>query len=143
MKILIDADGSPVRHIVEELAEKYHIELIIVCNIHHAILSAYGKVITVDSGNDITDQEIIKRTQENDLIITQDYGLASILLLKKAYVLNQDGWFYTNDNIDTLLLQRHLSQKMRKANRRHGQIAKRIEETNHLFKKVLEDFLNK
>ena len=141
MKILIDADASPVRNITTESAKKYSIELVIVCNIHHMINTDYGKVITVDSGQDVADHKIIKLTKKNDLVITQDYGLASLALLKGANVLHQNGWFYTNDNIETLLLQRHLSQKMRKAKKRHGHISKRKEKDDQKFKKVLNDFL--
>ncbi len=141
MKILIDADASPVRNITTELAKIYHIDLIIVCNVHHMINTDYGKVITVDSGSDVADHEIVNLTKKGDLVITQDYGLASLILLKGAYVLHQDGWFYTADNIDTLLLQRHLSQKMRKAKKRHGHISKRKESDNQKFKEKLEIFL--
>ncbi|MFW5794355.1 MAG: YaiI/YqxD family protein [Bacillota bacterium] len=143
MKILIDADASPVRDISIELAKKYSVELIIVCNVHHMINTDYGKVITVDSGKDVVDHEIIKLTKKDDLIITQDYGLASLALLKGANVLHQDGWFYTEDNIETLLLQRHLSQKMRQSKRRHGHISKRKESDNQKFKEALEKFLNR
>jgi len=141
MKILIDADASPVRNITTELAKEYGVDLIIVCNVHHMIQTDYGKVITVDAGSDVADHEIVRLTQKNDLVITQDYGLASLILLKGAFALHQDGWFYTGDNIDTLLLQRHLSQKMRKAKKRHGHIKKRTESDNEKFKETLNKFL--
>lgn len=141
MKILIDADASPVRMITTELAKAYNIDLIIVCNVHHMIQTNYGKVITVDAGSDVADHEIVRLTTKGDLVVTQDYGLASLILLKGGYALHQDGWFYTADNIDTLLLQRHLSQKMRKARKRNGHIKKRTESDNEKFKETLENFL--
>ncbi|MDA3931753.1 MAG: YaiI/YqxD family protein [Tenericutes bacterium] len=142
MKILIDADASPVRSITTELAKEYKVDLIIVCNVHHMIQTNYGQVITVDAGNDVADHEIVRLTQKGDLVVTQDYGLASLILLKGAYALHQDGWFYTADNIDTLLLQRHLNQKMRKAKKRYGHISKRKESDNVKFKETLDGFLN-
>ncbi|MFP4478924.1 MAG: YaiI/YqxD family protein [Candidatus Izemoplasmatales bacterium] len=141
MKILIDADASPVRKITSELAKEYNIDLVIVCNVHHMIQTDYGRVVTVDAGSDVADHEIVRLTNKGDLVITQDYGLASLILLKGAYALHQDGWFYTADNIDTLLLQRHLSQKMRKARKRNGHIKKRTESDNEKFRKTLERFL--
>ncbi len=141
MKILIDADASPVRSIVTELCKKYQLGLVIVCNVHHQIETDYGQVITVDSGRDMADHEIIKLTEKNDLIITQDYGLASLILLKKAYAMHHDGWFYTNDNIDMLLLQRQIGQKMRQAKKRHGHISKRKASDDLKFKEVLEKFI--
>ncbi|MGM0436327.1 MAG: YaiI/YqxD family protein [Bacillota bacterium] len=141
MKILLDADGSPVRDIVVELAKTYNVSLVMVSNIHHEINETYGTHIQVDSGADVADHEILKRTEEGDLVVTQDYGLASLVLGKKAYALHQDGWFYTDENIDMLLFQRHMGAKMRKANKRYGHTNKRKKEDNTRFKKVLEDLL--
>jgi hypothetical protein len=142
MKILIDADGCPVRQITEEIAKEYHIPVVIVSNIHHQIKSDDALVITVDSGRDMADHEILKRTSKNDLIITQDYGLASLILMKNAYALHQDGWFYTENNIDMLLMQRQIGQKMRQAKKRYKHIPKRKEEDDLLFSKTLRKFLD-
>jgi uncharacterized protein YaiI (UPF0178 family) len=142
MKILIDADGCPVRQITEEIAKEYHIPVVIVSNIHHQIKSDDALVITVDSGRDMADHEILKRTSKNDLIITQDYGLASLILMKNAYALHQDGWFYTENNIDMLLMQRQIGQKMRQAKKRYKHIPKRKGEDDLLFSKTLRKFLD-
>lgn len=142
MKILIDADGCPVRQITEEIAKEKQIPVVIVSNIHHQIKSDDALVITVDSGRDMADHEILKRTNKDDLVITQDYGLASLVLMKKAYALHQDGWFYTENNIDMLLLQRQIGQKMRQAKKRYKHIPKRKEEDDLLFSKTLRKFLD-
>ncbi len=141
MKILLDADGSPVRDIVVELAKTYNVSLIMISNIHHEINETYGTHIQVDSGADVADHEILKRTEEGDLVVTQDYGLASLVLGKKAYALHQDGWFYTDENINMLLFQRHMGAKMRKANKRYGHTSKRKKEDNFRFKKTLDIYL--
>ena len=141
MKIIIDADASPVRSITTQLAREYKIELVIVSNVHHMIESDYGEVIRVDSGNDVADHEIVKICQKGDLVVTQDYGLASLILLKGAYAIHHNGWFYTQDNIDMLLLQRQIGQKMRKAKKRYGHIPKRKASDDDLFKEKLEDFI--
>ncbi len=142
MKILLDADGSPVRKYVVSIAEKHQIDLVIVSNIHHMIDEPYGDVVTVDDAHDQADHEIIKRTQKGDLVITQDYGLASLVLAKKAYAMHQDGWFFTHANIDHLLMTRHLNQKMRRARKRTKNMKKRKQETNDIFIKALERFLS-
>jgi uncharacterized protein YaiI (UPF0178 family) len=141
MKILIDADASPVRNIAVEIAREYQIPVIIVSNYHHQISSDYAKVIKVDAGRDMADNEIIKQTQAGDLVITQDYGLASIILMKKAYALHQDGWFYTENNIDMLLMQRQIGQKMRRSNHRYGHTPKRKDSDDLKFKDQLIDFI--
>lgn len=141
MKILIDADASPVRKIVVECAMKYQIELIMVSNINHEINEPYGLVYTVDQGQDSADHLIVSLTNKNDLVVTQDYGLAALILAKGAKAIHQDGWFFTNDNIDQLLMSRHLNQKMRKVNKRPKPIPKRQKNQDETFKRALMIYL--
>ncbi|MFP4287008.1 MAG: YaiI/YqxD family protein [Candidatus Izemoplasmataceae bacterium] len=141
MKIIIDADASPVRKIVVEIAKKYEIELIMVSNINHEIAESYGRVYTVDQGQDSADHLIVSLTNKNDLVVTQDYGLAALVLAKGAQAIHQDGWFFTNDNIDQLLMSRHLNQKLRKVNKRIKPIPKRQKKQDEEFKITLERYL--
>jgi len=143
MKIIVDADASPVLHIVIELAKAYQVELLIVSDLNHQLKSDYGTIKVVDTGHDIADHEIMGQTQKGDLVVTQDYGLASLVLLKGAFVLHQNGWFYTTKNIDMLLMQRQMHQKMRKASKRFTHIPKRTKDMDHQFRLALEDWLKK
>jgi uncharacterized protein YaiI (UPF0178 family) len=143
MKILIDADGSPVRELTIQIAKTYQLEVIVVCNYHHQITSEYAKVVTVDSGRDMADYEIVQRIEKGDLVVTQDYGLASLVIMKNGFALHQNGWFYTKHNIDMLLLQRQISQKVRKSKKRVSHIPKRKESDNVEFEKTLVDFIRK
>lgn len=113
MKILLDADASPVLNIIEELAEEYNLKLLIVKNYNHNILSDYGEVITVDNIKEAADFYIVNHTDEGDIVITQDYGLAAMVIGKNAYVVNQYGFIIDNNNIDTLLSQRHINKELR------------------------------
>ncbi|QLY40383.1 YaiI/YqxD family protein [Hujiaoplasma nucleasis] len=141
MKILIDADASPVKNIIIQVAKKYQIPVIIVSNYNHRMTSDYARIITIDEGRDMADHEIINHTLPGDLVVTQDYGLASLVLMKKADCLHQNGWFYTNDNIDGLLMQRQISQKIRRSKQRNTHIAKRTEKDNDVFEKKLDEYL--
>lgn len=141
MKILIDADGSPVRKIVVRLAKKYQIRLLIISNVNHDIDEDYGDHIMVDSGFDQADHEIIKHLEKGDLVITQDYGLASLVLAKKGLALHQNGWFYRDETIDALLQKRYFNQQMRKIKKRPPHIPKRSVEDNIKFEKALENYL--
>src|SRR5690554_3415506 len=122
MKIYVDADGSPVVDITTNIAMEYNIELIIVKNYAHDIYNDYATIISVDIGKDSADQYILNHAQENDLVITQDYGLAALLLSKQVKVINQNGLVYNNDNIDSLLNRRFLNAKARSQNKRHPNI---------------------
>lgn len=141
MKIFIDADGSPVVDITTNIATEYNIELIIVKNYAHDIYNDYATIISVDIGKDSADQFIVNHAQENDLVITQDYGLAALLLSKQVKVINQNGLIYNNDNIDSLLNRRFLNAKARSQNKRHSNIKKRSSLDDENFSKTLNSII--
>jgi hypothetical protein len=69
----------------------------------------------------------------DDVVVTQDFGLAAMVLGKGARVINQNGMEYTNDNIDRLLMERHIGAKVRKSGGRTKGPAKRTKEDNERF----------
>ncbi len=78
----------------------------------------------------------MKLASKGDLVITQDYGLASLALAKGCLVMHHEGLeMYTNKNIDDLLQTRYLSAQARKA-------GKRTKVGNHLRKKIKIFFVN-
>lgn len=114
MKIYIDADGCPVKNIAVNICKKNKIEAIIVADTAHYFKDDYAKVITVPQGSDSADYAIVNMIQENDIVITQDYGLAALVLAKKGRAINQSGLIYTNVNIDYLLASRYLNEQARR-----------------------------
>lgn len=77
--------------------------------------------------------------------MTQDYGVAAMVLGKGACAIHQSGRWYTEENIDRLLMERHLSKKARRLSGRHylkGQ-AKRTEEDDRRFEKSLRELIEK
>lgn len=118
MKIIIDADACPVVDIAVNTAKERGIPCIIVCDNTHSIERNGAKTIVVDKGADSADCKIANLTEKGDVVITQDYGLAALILGKGAKALNQNGLIYTNDNIDNLLFTRHVSRKERMAGNR-------------------------
>ncbi|PKM76480.1 MAG: YaiI/YqxD family protein [Firmicutes bacterium HGW-Firmicutes-15] len=142
MKILVDADACPVKDIIEKVAKKYRLELVLVSNINHLIESAYGEVVVVDGASQAADMAIINRTLTGDIVITQDYGLASIALAKGGLALHPLGKQYTEDNIDGLLMQRYINNKVRKAGGRIHGPHKRIAADNSLFEERLTAIIN-
>ena len=116
MKIMVDADACPVKELIINCARKHALEVIMVCDVAHMLFynEDFVKTVTVDQGADSADLAIANRTQAGDICITQDYGLASLLLAKNATVLHHNGFFYTQENIDRMLFERHLSREMRR-----------------------------
>ena len=84
MRILVDGDACPVKSIIIEIAKKYHIEVIIFASTDHYININYAKIIKVAPGRDSVDLVLINSSKENDIIITNDYGLASLALSKRT-----------------------------------------------------------
>lgn len=133
MKIIIDADASPVISIVENIAAKHHIEVILVCDHTHNI-NSNNQVIYVDKGHDSADFKIINLTKKHDIVITQDYALASLCLDKDAIVIHNNGFIIDKNNIDTLLQTRYINQKARKMNKKIPNIKKRSSDDDNNFK---------
>ena len=128
MKIIIDGDACPSISIIENIAKKYNIEVLIFCDINHYIKSDYSEVKVVDSGFQSVDMYVVNTVKNSDIVITQDYGVAAMCLPKKAYVLNPKGYIYTEKNIDRLLEERHMSQKIRRGGGRTTNPRKRTKE---------------
>lgn len=141
MKLWIDADGCPVVNITVQLSKKFHIPCTIVCDTAHQFQMDDAQVITVDKGSDSADYAIVNRITADDLVITQDFGLASMCLARGARVLHQDGWEYTQYNIDALLLQRHESHKYRTSGKRMKGPKKRTPDQDKAFAAVLQTVL--
>ena len=112
MRILIDADGCPVVNETIKVAHKFNLESIIFCDTSHNFDEKNIKVIVVSKGIDAVDFAILNNIEKGDIVITQDYGLASLVLSRNSYAINQSGMVYTNENIDELLYSRYISKKM-------------------------------
>lgn len=119
MRIYVDADACPVVKIVENIAMEYGIPVILLCDTNHIINSEYSEVIIVGAGADAVDFKLISLCNKGDIVVSQDYGVAAMALGKQAYAIHQSGKWYTNENIDQLLLERHLAKKARRSNSRN------------------------
>jgi len=143
IRILIDADSCPVIDLTEEISEEYKIEVLIFVDYDHQLDSDYGKIIKMDTENQSVDMEIVNRSQSGDIVITQDYGLAALVLGRGVYVLNFYGKEYTEHNIDNLLMRRHHNAKMRRAGKRHPSHSKRTQKDDSKYKKGLIEIIER
>lgn len=118
MNILVDADACPVQTEIINIASKYELPVTLVKSYAHYStepLPEHVSVVYVDKGAEMADFKIVQLANQTDLVITQDYGLASMALGKKCYVVHHTGFMYTSKNIDTLLSRRHANQVARRA----------------------------
>lgn len=143
MKILIDADGCPVTDITVKEGVKRGIEVIIFSDTSHEFRRSDALCITVDKGADSADFVIANRAEAGDIAVTQDYGLASMCLAKGAYVIRQDGFLYTAENIDFLLADRYEAKKAIRSGKRIKGPKKRTSADDEAYKKALGELLDK
>lgn len=145
MEIFVDADACPVVGIVEDIAEKYKVSVTLLCDTNHVISSKYSNVIVVGAGADAVDYKLISICHKGDIVVSQDYGVAAMALGKGAYAIHQSGKWYTDDNIDQMLMERHLNKKARRSKSKSHIKGprKRTEEDDRRFAESFEKLLIK
>lgn len=141
MKVLIDADACPVVDIAVQLCADHNIQCVLFCDTAHEIRKADATTLVFDKGADSVDFAIVNKIEPGDIVITQDYGLASMCLARGARVLHQDGWEYTQYNIEALLLQRHTAREFRAAGGRTKGPSKRKPAQDEAFRSALLELL--
>lgn len=119
MRIFVDADACPVIGIIERLAKKYDVPVTLLCDTNHVLVSDYSEVKVIGAGADAVDYALIGLCSKGDIVVSQDYGVAAMALGKGAYAIHQSGKWYTNENIDQMLMERHLAKKARRATKKN------------------------
>ena len=102
----------------------------------------YNTVITVDKGSDSADYVITNMAMRHDVVVTQDYGLAAMILSRGASAIDQNGMVYTGDNIDSLLERRYIGQKIRRGSGRTKGPKKRSREDDERFENAFSKILD-
>ena len=118
-RILIDADACPVWKLAERVAKERNIPVVLFSDTKHILSSDYSDVRVIGAGADAVDFALINECRVEDIIITQDYGVAAMALGKGAHAIHQSGKWYTNENIDRMLMERHLAKKARMGKGKH------------------------
>lgn len=149
MKIYVDADACPVKEEIVKISMKYGIEAVFVFSISHSgnlrLAEGYGNVeiIMVDNVSQAADMAIINRVTSGDVVVTGDYGLASIIISKKAAAISFGGSLFNADNIDKLLFERHISSVIRRGGGKIKGPSKRSKDDDCNFKDALESVILK
>lgn len=141
MRILIDADGCPVTRLAVDIAKRHELEAIIFCDSSHIFESEWAEVVTVSKGADSVDFALVNRLQRGDIAITQDYGLAAMVLSRGGYPITQNGLIINDNNLSTLLATRHASKKARMAGARLKGPSKRTSKNDESFIIALDNLI--
>ena len=143
MRVFVDADACPVVGIIEKVAREHNVPVTLLCDTNHVLSSDYSEVIVVGAGADAVDYKLISICHKGDIVVSQDYGVAAMALGKGAYAIHQSGKWYTNEDIDQMLMERHLNKKARRASRKNHLKGprKRTSEDNERFRESFEKMI--
>ena len=115
MKIIVDGDACPVKQEIIDTASDFNTSVCMVASFDHRLPAVPSvEMIQVDRSSQSADMYIANMVKRGDLVITQDFGLACIVMAKGAITLSFRGEQYTEDNIDYLLERRAESAKKRR-----------------------------
>ncbi len=133
MKIIIDADGCPkgVLKACLHQGKKHQVQVWTVANVHHQIRSDHH--ITVDGGSQEADMKVVNLAEKGDVVVSQDWGLAALVLGKGAKCVHPSGREFRNETIEFLLEERELKAKHRRSGGRTKGPAKRTHEEDKAF----------
>ncbi|MGN1418902.1 MAG: YaiI/YqxD family protein [Acutalibacteraceae bacterium] len=145
MKILVDADACPVVKIIEKTAKKFGLDVLLFCDTNHVLSSDYSTVKTVSAGADAVDIALANFCKSGDIVVTQDYGVAAMVLAKGAHAIHHSGRLYTNENIEQMLAERYLAKKARMAKAKNHLKGpkKRTKEDNESFETAFTRLIEK
>lgn len=146
MKIWVDADACPVviKEILFKAANRTGVQLTLVANKPIRIpSSSYVKFIQVSSGLDVADNEIVKRLERGDLVITSDIPLAAEVVEKGALALNPRGEMYTTENIKERLSTRDFMDSLRSSGLETGGPSALSKRDRQSFANHLDQLLSK
>jgi uncharacterized protein YaiI (UPF0178 family) len=114
-KVIVDADACPrpCLQVLQRHKKAWNYRLLTVASVDHRIDNADH--IVVGKGSDAADLAVINNTVRGDIVVTQDWGLAALILGKGALAISPSGRIYSERNIDFLLEERSLKAKYRRA----------------------------
>ncbi|MDH5190830.1 MAG: YaiI/YqxD family protein [Gammaproteobacteria bacterium] len=146
MDIWVDADACPVviKEILFRAADRTKTTVTLIANQPIRIpKSQYIKFLQVQSGFDVADNEIVRRVQEGDLVVTADIPLADEVVTKGGLALNPRGELYTSANIKSLLNMRDFMDTMRSSGIETGGAPPLNQRDRQMFANNLDKLLAK
>lgn len=145
MKIYIDGDACSVKGLIANIIKQFKdTEVVVVVDKSRVVPSYFQNVVVCEIGTDSVDKEIINRAESKDIVITQDYDLAAILVKKSIKVLHPSGWMFTEVSIMTKLANRSFFRLMREFGYKQKKLtAKKKKRKKEIGRMRLEQTLGK
>jgi uncharacterized protein YaiI (UPF0178 family) len=132
-KIIVDADACPVKAEIIHAAKRFAVQVWMVASFDHRLDAVDGvEIIQVDRSSQSVDIYISNHIGKQDILVTQDFGLAAIGLAKQAVVLSNRGQLFSDRTIDFLLDRRHEQAKQRRSGK-HSKGPKAMTDADRQF----------
>ncbi|MGN7468737.1 DUF188 domain-containing protein [Brevibacillus sp. SAFN-007a] len=140
-RVLIDADACPRQAlaIAQELCKEFGWLCLTFASYHHQIGSAHH--VTVDAGPQAVDLRLANETRPGDVVVTQDIGLAALVLGKRARALTPHGLLMEPERIAFHLEERNEKARYRRGGGRTRGPSARTREDDRRFAAVLRSLL--
>lgn len=142
MIIYVDGDSCPVIPIIKDICNSRDLKYMVISDYNHNLKVPEENRFIVDCEQDEADLYIANRIENGDFLITNDMGLASMVLGKKITALNFNGDSINLNNIDVFLFQRHVASRERKNNIYKSKFKKRKKEDDENFRTSLLNTLD-
>lgn len=117
--LIIDADACPVTREAISVARSRGVPVLLVANMSQNLSRYAGKpgvdIVQVGAGRDAADFAVVERLSADDIVVTQDIGLAAMVLGRGARAVSPRGRLFMMATIDAELALRHAEQKHRRA----------------------------
>jgi uncharacterized protein YaiI (UPF0178 family) len=143
MKMIIDADAAPrqVLQICKKASADFSVQLVTIASFNHLIDSDCHLMVSDEP--QATDIRVANLTERRDLVVTQDWGLAALVLAKGAVVLTPKGRVFQDKEITFLLEKRETMSRIRRSGKRVRGPKKRKLADDERFEKNLYKWLRK
>ena len=137
LRVIVDADACPKNclQIIQKLSQTYRYQVITVASFNHQIQGAHHYIVGNES--QAADIMVSNLTKPGDIVVTQDWGLAAIVLAKNAKALSPTGRIFETSTIDLLLEERNILAKYRRGGGRTKGPSKRSIQDDQNFEKNL------
>ncbi len=146
IQIWVDADACPgvIKEILFKASKRTGITMTLVANHPMPIPRIkWISLLQVPAGFDVADNEIVKRLNPGDLVITGDIPLAAEIIEKGGHALNPRGEFYSLENIKQRLNMRDFMDTLRSSGVDTGGQAAMGQNERREFANQLDRFLQK
>ncbi|WP_026689213.1 YaiI/YqxD family protein [Alteribacter aurantiacus] len=143
--VFIDGDACPVRDEAISIAGRFQLPVVLVSSYAHEtskVFPPHVQKITVDQEAEAADMAIVKNVKKGDVVVTQDHGLAGLLIAKGVHVLTPRGKIVTDLYINTLLSIRHDQGKLRRAGKKTKGPKKMTDADRNHFEDQFEKILS-